>query len=138
MIDKIFYRYIRTNCPPAGEFHFGSAEGAIPPYVVMVKISDPEQKEILCYGQGECGRALFQFSAYVGGSNGTAGDAGTAVDYLQDLKKNVARIKGVIGVHPDSVRIWQNVTSGVKLIGIGDGIQAWSAIFETEIRWEYA
>jgi hypothetical protein len=44
----------------------------------------------------------------------------------------------VIGAHPDSARIWQNVTSGVRLISAGDGLQSWSAIFETEIRWEYA
>jgi hypothetical protein len=137
MIDKIFYRHIRTTCPPSGEFRFGSAEGSVPPYVIMYKISDSEQPEILCAEQGYAGRALFQFSAYTGGSDGDAADAGNVVDYLQDLKKNVALIKGVIGIAPSQARIWQNVTTGVVLIGNQGPLGAWGAMFETVLRWEY-
>ena len=131
-LDQILTNYIKANLTYTGTFVYGSAEGTTAPYIVLTKVSDLEQPEVLCDTQGDSGRALFQFSAY------TEGGPGFMVEYLNDFKEQVKNIRGVIGSAPDEVRINNNITNGVSLIGDGASTQGvWGAIFETELWWEY-
>lgn len=137
MIDQELYDHIRTNFIYTGEFVFGSAEGVEPPYIVMIKVTDLERPEVLCETQGESGRALFQFSAYMGGAEQTAAtNAAQTVLYLEAFKNQMQGLKGDIGSAPDDYHIWENQTGGVRLLGEGVSTTGiWGAFFESEIWW---
>jgi hypothetical protein len=138
MIDTIFYDYIRLNLTYTESFVFGSAEGFDAPYIIMFKVTDPERPNTLCQKQGDSGEALFQFSAYYGGNTSDPNNAANTVVNLEAFKTQVATIKGIIGTSPNDYRIWSNVTTGVKLLRGGDGVNllTYGAFFETTIRWE--
>lgn len=135
MLDKVFYDYIVANVTYTGSFKYGSAEGITPPYTVMVKISDPERANVLCQDQGDAGEAVFQFSAYLGGSDGAGANAAETILFLEDIKNQIADIKGVITSGAESYRIWDNKTSGVILIP-GQTLEKFGAVFDCVIKWE--
>jgi len=115
-----------------GAFKYGSAEGQTAPYIVMVKVDDPERPDTLCVEHGEQGQALFQFSGY------TEGGPGAIMEYLNDFKEQVKNIKGVVGTAPDQIEVWYNNTGGVRLIGQGaNTLNIWGVLFETELYWRY-
>ncbi|MCP3680335.1 MAG: hypothetical protein GY782_08840, partial [Gammaproteobacteria bacterium] len=111
-IDQILYEHIKTNLVLVGSFEYGSGEGLTAPYVIMTKIADPERPEVLCEDQGDAGRAVFQFSGYLGGNNAAAANAANTVIYLDELKEQVNLIKGEIGT-TDKVLVNNNITGGV-------------------------
>ena len=136
MIDQVLFEYIRDSLTYTGTIKYGSAEGITPPYIVMTKITDPERPVTLCYTQGESGEALFQFSAYMGGSAGDASNGPETILYLDELKEQVKLIGGEITSSGMTYRVWGNITSGVTLLGT-QVLETWGAMFETQIKWEY-
>jgi len=137
MIDQILYEHIKNNLTITGGFEYGSGEGLTAPYIIMTKVTDPERQEVQCQKQGEAGRAIFQFSGYLGGSNGDAANASSTIVYLNDFKEQVKNIIGEIGT-TTKVRINNNITEGVLLLNDGQAENlAWGAIFETTLWWEY-
>jgi hypothetical protein len=138
MIDATLYNHIIDNFTYTGEFKFGSAEGAKPPYIIQLKVADLERPETLCESQGDSGRALFQFSAY-GGSNDTdpVMKAYDLVGYLEGFKNQMQSLKGNIGVNPDDYKIWENQTGSVRPLGEGvNSLGTWGAFFQSFIWWE--
>ena len=137
MIDQALYEYILANCILTSDFRFGSAEGAVATYIVMFKITDSERPEVLCEEQGDAGRALFQFSAYMGGNDAAPSNAAATVLFLEALKIQVAKIWGYIDNGIEAFRIWNNVTGSVRLLGSGsESLTTWGAMFECELWWE--
>lgn len=138
MIDQVLYEHIRDNLTYTGGFEYGSAEDINAPYIVMIKVADPERPEVLCQEQGQSGRAVFQFSGYLGGNNADAATPANIVLYLEAFKDQVNKITGVIGT-TTQYRINNNSTEGVRLLSDGASSNlAWGAIFETTIWWEEA
>ena len=139
MIDKAIYTHVNTDLTPPAPVFFGSLPlgSTLTKYIVMYKITDPERPETLCVQQGDTGRALFQFSGYAGAGGGAANPMET-VDLLQDLKDQIAEYTiGTIGVTPDDYRIWNNITTGVRLLGEGLSTEGvWGAFFESTLWWE--
>jgi hypothetical protein len=139
MIDQAIYTYISGSLIPPAPVYFGS----LPPgltlseYIIMYKISDEERPETLCVRQGDTGRAMFQFSGYAGAS-GEAANPIETVTLLEDLKGQIAAgIWGVIGTAPNDYRIWNNITTGVRLLGEGLATEGvWGAFFESTLWWE--
>jgi len=134
-IDQILYEHIKNNLVITGSFEYGSGESLTSPYIIMIKVADPERPETLCEEQGESGRAVFQFSGYAGGSNADAANAASTLTYLDAFKEQVNKIKGEIGT-TDKVLINNNITTGVTVLNDGQAENlAWGAIFETTIWW---
>lgn len=135
MIDEILYTHIKTSLS-VPNLYYGGADGVTPPYYIMFKVSDNEEKAVLCDGRNEAGEALLQFTGWVGGE-GVASSASKTLVYVEGLKIKVKGIMGDIGTTPNDYRIWANDTTGVRIISEGENIlQRWGAIFETTIRWE--
>lgn len=134
MIDRVLYEHIRDHLiiPEIGgvtpDFRYGSAEGSNPPYIVLFKVEDPERPFVLCEEQGEAGQALFQFSGYANK------DASNTITWLESLKRQVALIKGVIGVDTQ-YRIINNITSGVIILR-ENSLSIWGSVFDCQIWWE--
>jgi len=127
--DQTFFEKVKTDYTTKSVY-YGSAEGATGQYHVMYKIDDLERPIVLCDSQGESGRALYQISTYGGDK------AGALMDVAEVLKDAVATIKGEIGT-TTKFRIYDNVTTGVRLISAGFNEQSiWGVLFETEIAWE--
>jgi len=133
MIDNVLYTHIFTTVTQTGGFVYGSAEGLKPPYIIMNKVSDPEESTRLCETQGEIGEAIFQFSAYSGGA--TATNPMAHVQYLQAFKEQIKNILGTIGT-TETFIIESNRTTGVRLMSDGaNSGNVWGAMFETTVKW---
>lgn len=137
MIDIAIYRYIKDVIGITTPFVYGSGEGLTAPYIRMFKVTDEERPEVLCEKQGDSGRALFQFNLYTGGTVGAGSNAAQAIQDLEVLKKQVALIKGNIGITPLDYNIWNNITTGVRNIADGSQtLQTWGSLFESTIWWK--
>lgn len=137
MIDRQLHLHLKIN-KSYTNLYYGSAEHITPPYYVMRKISDPEESTTLCDISKETGKALFQFSCFVGGE-GVASDPSQALLYLNILKNDVKSLKGLLLVtgKSEQYKIWYNSTTGCTLISDGENsLQRWGAIFETILYWE--
>ena len=126
MIDQVLFEHIESTLTQF-TFRYGSAENTEYPFVVVRKISDLERSTTLCKNQGECGKALFQFSCYTGSNSAES------LIYANSVKKEIAKILGVLG----TTNINANETKGAVILNNGDNTNLiWSAIFETTLSWE--
>lgn len=130
--DQILYTHIKTNISYTGTFRYGNAKGSTAPYIIMLKVSDPEEADTLCKEPGEQGEALIQYSGY------TEGGTLALLEYLNDFKDLVKGIKGEIGTGSDKIEIWYNTTNAARLLNSGQATETiWGAMFEMTIRWRY-
>lgn len=138
MFEFALHEYIKSNLDLSNfnnTIAFGTGEGFTRPYVVMNKVSDLEERTTFCDNQGDNGKALLQFLAVAGGEN-TSADAAYVLKILNDLKSEVALIKGLIeSVNYGDYRILQNRTQGVRVIQVQE-LNIWNAIFESTSTWE--
>jgi hypothetical protein len=134
MFSTVLYSHLYDNLTHTGGFVYGSAEAINPPYIIMRKITDPEQPVIFCETQGNAGKAMFQFSGYTGG--GSAANALSNEQYLEAFKAQVKNIRGTIGT-TEKYLIDVNITTGVRLLSDGlNELNVWGAMFETTFHWK--
>ena len=138
MLDDIFFKYIKDNLSGFGTaIKYGSAENITAPYTVMNKVSDPENKIVLCNSQGESGQALFQFVRYTGGNKAPASNSIKTVKDHDAFKVIINAMAREIGTSPNAYRLIGLRCTGARgFDGGGQSLMGWSAIFECSFMWE--
>lgn len=138
MLDDIFFKHIKDNLSGFGNaIKYGSAENITAPYTVMMKVSDPENKIVLCNNQGESGQALFQFVRYTGGNRAPAANSIETVKDHDAFKVIINAMTREIGTTPNAYRLIGLKCTSAKPFNDGSQeLMGWSAIFECFFMWE--
>ena len=137
MFELVLYNHIKDNFTIVGEFKYTSGNGANKPYIIQLKVTDPERPVVLCDAQGDVGQALFQFTG-TGDSISSNPPMGAAqvAQHVEDFKNQLKLLIGVIGVTPNHYFIWNNITEGVRSLGEGENSTSISsAFFESTLWW---
>jgi hypothetical protein len=112
---------------------YSNAKGIKPPYIVMNKIADPEDRVTLQEAENSSGVAEFQFSAWKGGES----DASETLLLLDPVKMLVVGIRGIIGTAPDQFCI--DFVAAGGCIEVNDGAmvnaQYFGSVFRAKILW---
>ena len=129
-LTQVFYNSV-VAAYSTYNLYYGSAEGATGIYHIMRKIADNERPNVLALEQGGSGNMLLQFNTH-GGT-----DMGDCEIKAEALKVAVGGISGLIGTTPNRFRIWNNETTGVRVISdvVNDKL-VWGCLFETTLWWE--
>jgi len=134
MIDFALWEHIKTLT--AIDVYYGSANNANAPYFVLYKISDDERPVMQCDEIGESGKALFFVEGFSGGQDGLS-TPDYSLQMVENLKRQLAELRGVINFGTTDYRVWYNRTTGSIPIDRGSNeVSFFGAQFTVLLYWE--